>query len=364
MIEIDRIFLLIEAAPRLLLKLSRRLFDDVEEQRQFVESLIEPRPIHPCILWCGDRPNPLPFAVESSRPEQPAWVDRLPLDAQPGKHPLHDQGAYYCLDYASVLAASVTQAIPESVHRVVDLCASPGGKSLFVWRSLQPDWLLSNEVVGKRLAPLIANLKRCGFARLQIKSSAIASRPEFDRPNAEVSDPQSPQISVASQDLAVLAEHLPESMDVAIVDAPCTGQSLLAKGGKAVGCFHPVNINKNANRQKRIVANAVQLLRPGGYLAYMTCAFSPEENEAVITWLLKKHPTLRPLPVSHLAAFQSKRAEFPCYRFWPQSGIGAGGFSCLLQQTGEERSPSRPDPLSDQLIEQLNIRPIYFQGTS
>lgn len=332
-----------ETFPRLLVKLSRRLFDEPAEQHELIKALIDPQPIHPCILWCGDRHTPLPFEVIPSRPEQPIWVDRLPLKAQPGKHPLHEQGAYYCLDYSSVLAASVTQAIPEPVDRVVDLCASPGGKSLWAWRSLQPHWLLSNEVIGKRLAPLISNLKRCGSQRILAEPGIIP-----------------PKMSVASQDPAALAEHFSALIDVAIVDAPCTGQSLLAKGGKAVGCFHPVNINKNANRQKRIVANAVPLLRAGGYLAYMTCAFSPEENESVITWLLKKHPTLEPIPVPHLAAFQSRLVDFPCYRFWPQSGIGAGGFSCLLRQTVEERSPSPPELPSDSVLEQLNIRPVYF----
>ena len=75
-----------------------------------------------------------------------------------------------------------------------------------------------------------------------------------------------------------------------IVDAPCTGQSLLAKGDKALGCFHPVSINKSASRQKRIMANAAQTVAGGGYLAYMTCTFSTEENEQVGEWLMKQFP--------------------------------------------------------------------------
>lgn len=320
-------------------------------------ALIDPQPLHPCVLWCSDRPQPPPFRVEPPRPEQPLWVDRLSLDAQPGKHPLHDQGAYYCLDYGSVLAASVMQTISKPVGRVLDVCASPGGKSLFAWRSLQPNWLLSNDVIGKRLAPLIANLKRCGV----YAHSWAQQQPEKANPL------QTSRISVASQDPAMLAQYLAAQIDVVIVDAPCTGQSLLAKGSKAEGCFHPVTINKNANRQKRIVANAASLLRPGGYLAYMTCAYSPEENEAVISWLLKKNPVLKPVAVPHLKLFQSHQADFPCYRFWPQSGLGAGGYSCLLQHTGLPQQPQGTDMSSDDIarceiseaiIERLDIRPI------
>lgn len=289
----------------MLLKLSRRLFDDPIEQGAFVDALVNPKPLHPCILWCRDRLSPSPFATEPPRPEQPEGVDRLSLDAQPGKHPLHDQGYYYCLDYSSVIAASVIQAVPQPVRMVVDMCAAPGGKSVFAWRSLHPDVLLSNEVIGKRKAPLIANLKRCRVN------------------NAHV----------LSLDSATLAEKLPKSADLVIVDAPCTGQSLLAKGGKAPGCFHPVNINKNANRQKRILANSAQIVAPQGYLAYMTCAFSPDENEAVTTWLMKQFLAFQPVAVPMLQHLQSHLSQFPSYRIWPQSGIGAGGFAALFQNT-------------------------------
>ncbi len=42
------------------------------------------------------------------------------------------------------------------------------------------------------------------------------------------------------------------------VDAPCTGQSLLAKGGKASRYFYPTTINKSANKQKNIIANSAK----------------------------------------------------------------------------------------------------------
>jgi 16S rRNA C967 or C1407 C5-methylase (RsmB/RsmF family) len=122
-------------------------------------------------------------------------------------------------------------------------------------------------------------------------------------------------------------------MPVVIVDAPCSGQSLLAKGAKAPGCFHPVTINKNANRQKRILANAAQLVAPQGYLAYMTCTYSVEENEQVIEWLLERFPRLRPVVIPHLATHQSSLSSLPCYRLWPQTGLGAGAFTILLQNT-------------------------------
>jgi 16S rRNA C967 or C1407 C5-methylase (RsmB/RsmF family) len=331
---------------RLLRKLSRRLFSEEADQAAFVHALTQPQPLHPCILWCGDRPSSLPFSVEPHRPEQPAFVDRLPLDAQPGKHPLHNEGDYYCLDYSSVMSASVLLAVPRPVNVVVDMCASPGGKSLFAWRSLRPSILLSNEVIGKRTAALISNLKRCGARRVE---------------GTQVRETRAIALSL---DSSVLAEKIPGLADVVMVDAPCTGQSLLAKGGKAEGCFHPVTINRNANRQKRILANSAQLVAPQGYLAYMTCAYSPEENEGVMEWLLKQCPEFVPVEVPSLANFQSPLSDRPCYRVWPQSSIGAGGFTVLLHNTRPGTLPPPSDGSPDIFLTLPTARPIERRSIS
>ena len=126
---------------------------------------------------------------------------------------------------------------------------------------------------------------------------------------------------------------MPKSSDLVIVDAPCSGQSLLAKGEKAPGCFHPTNINKNANRQKRIIANSAQIVAPQGYLAYMTCTYSPEENEQVCEWLLERFPQFKLVEVKHLKNYQSHLTTMPCYRMFPQSGLGAGAFAALFRNT-------------------------------
>lgn len=291
----------------LLLKLSRRLFKDPDEQERFVKALTHPQPFHPCILWCQDLPEFSPFEVKIPLPWQPGFIDRLALGEKPGQHPLHEKGYFYCLDFSSVFAASTLLTIPDSVNLVFDMCAAPGGKSVFAWKVLYPDLLISNEVIGKRLGMLISNLKRC-----QIKPSVVVSR-----------------------DSSVLAEIMPLSSHLVIVDAPCTGQSLIAKGEKAPGCFHPTAINKSANRQKRIIANSAQIVAPQGYLAYMTCTYSPEENEQVCEWLLERFPQFLAVEISHLKDYQSHLITMPCYRMFPQDGLGAGAFTVLLKNTDE-----------------------------
>ncbi|MFN6464099.1 MAG: RsmB/NOP family class I SAM-dependent RNA methyltransferase [Nostoc sp. DedVER02] len=297
-----------EKPSNLLLKVSRRLFANLDEQEKFIEALINPQPFSPSILWCQQKPEISPLAIETPTYWQPQFIDRLSLGEKPGQHPLHQQGYFYCLDFSSVFAATTLLAIPESVPLVFDMCAAPGGKSIFAWKALQPDLLISNEVIGKRLGMLISNLKRC-----QISPSVVVNR-----------------------DSSIFAEMFPCSSNLVIVDAPCTGQSLLAKGEKAPGCFHPSAINKSANRQKRIIANSAKLVSPKGYLAYMTCTYSPEENEQVCEWLLARFPQFQAMEISNLAKYQSHLTTIPCYRMFPQDRLGAGAFTVLFQNTNED----------------------------
>ena len=298
----------------LLQKLSQKLFEELEDQEKFIKSLVQPQSFHPCILWCRQKPATLPFTVEPPLAWQPPFIDRLPHRTKPGKDPLHNNGYFYCLDFSSVFAASVVLTISQPINLVLDMCAAPGGKSIFSWQALHPKLLLSNEVIKKRTGILITNLKRC-----QIQPAVVFSL-----------------------DSQLLAKLIPKTLQLVLVDAPCSGQSLLAKGGKAPGCFHPVSIKKNVNRQKRILANSAQLVAPQGYLAYMTCTYSPEENEGVSEWFIKNFPTFQPLVVPPLAAYQSHLTVLPSYRMWPQSGLGAGAFTILFQNTEEGEANSLP----------------------
>nr|WP_248277870.1 RsmB/NOP family class I SAM-dependent RNA methyltransferase [Brasilonema sp. UFV-L1] len=303
--------MMIEKASNLLLKLSRRLFEDSDKQERFVEALINPKSFQPCILWCQEKPESSPFSVETPTIWQPQFIDRLSFGEKPGQHPQHKQGYFYCLDFSSVFAASILLTIPSPVKLVFDMCAAPGGKSVFAWKSLQPELLISNEVIGKRLGMLISNLKRCHVS----------------------------PCAVVTKDSSLFAQMIPLSSDLVIVDAPCTGQSLLAKGEKAPGCFHPTAINKSANRQKRIVANSASIVAPQGYLAYMTCTYSPEENEEVCEWFLERFPQFHAVEIGHLQTYQSHLTSVPCYRMFPQDRLGAGAFTVLFKniEAGERK---------------------------
>lgn len=299
-------------------KLAADLFVSPAERDAFVQSLVAPPTFDTAVLWLDERPTKLPFPTRRMGSWQPEFVDCVAIDHRPGQHILHQQGAYYCLDVSSVFAACVLEAMATHPHRVMDLCASPGGKIVFAWRRFRPEVLVANEVIGKRTAALISNFRRC-----RIRPSVVLTR-----------------------DSSILAETCTGAVDLVIVDAPCSGQSLIARGKPSPGCFHPATINRNANRQRRILACASRIVAPGGYLAYLTCTYARKENENNAAWLMKQAPHFRPVAVEKLAGFLSNLADFPCYRLWPQQAIGAGAFAVLLQnQSSGPRHPLRLEPL-------------------
>ncbi len=273
---------------------------------QFVDAMLAGESKAPAIVWLQPRPEQPLFPVIPPASWQPAYVDRVSHEAMAGRHELHQQGHYYCLDFSSVFETVALNSLrPGGI--VFDLCASPGGKSILASRQLQPKLLVSSEVIGKRTAQLIVNLSRCKI------------------PNAVV----------VRNDSAIFAQNLPDLCDLVMVDAPCSGQSLPAKGIPNPGCFHRINIDRNAKRQRRILANAVHTLGPGGALLYTTCTFAQQENEKNVEWLCKNFD-LQTCEVPELADFRSELSSEYCYRLWPFQGFGAGGFTALLRDKREK----------------------------
>lgn len=289
---------------KLMLKQAYALFDDEEERSAFIEALQRGDSREQAIIILEDRPEIRTFPRLAPTPWQPEFVERIAEDFRPGKHPSHEKGAYYCLDLSSVFCASAMLAIPGPIERALDLCAAPGGKAIFAWRAHRPEFLACNEAIRKRAGTLIANLERC-----KVTSSVVWS-----------ADP------------SVWARKFPECFDLLLVDAPCSGQSLIAKGDEAEGCWSEQMIDMCVGRQRRILGNGVKTLRPGGHLVYSTCTYAKQENEKVVAWLLEQFPDLEAVEVPHLAAFRSRFGEFPTYRLFPHQGIGAGGFVALIRR--------------------------------
>ena len=247
----------------------------------------------------------LPFECEHG--EQYPWLPGrvyIPApSAAPTKHPDYAAGLYYALDLSSCWESVPLTALPEPPARSLDLCAAPGGKTMLLAAHYPLADHTANEVNAARRGILRQNVQLCGL------------------PNTQVTGLRPDQWATGG------AQY-----DLLLVDAPCSGQSLLCKGIKNPGCLGPNMVQGNAKRQRGILLAAVQCVRPGGHILYSTCTYDPEENEKVISYILRRVPGWVAVEVPQLTPYRSKLCDFPAYRLLPHHAAGAGGFCCLLQR--------------------------------
>ena len=249
----------------------------------------------------GERPA-LPF-VGQPVPWEPEGFYYDP-EARPGLHVYHEAGVYY-LQEASAMAP-VSLLDPQPGERVCDLCAAPGGKTTQIaGRMLGRGFLLCNEINPKRAKILSRNIERMAV------------------PNALVTN-EHPE---------TLAQRFPGFFDRVLVDAPCSGEGMFRKEEAAVTDWSEETVAMCARRQGEILSSAAKLVRPGGYLVYSTCTFSPAEDEGAVSAFLEAHPEFTPEPVE---APWFTPGENGSYRMWPHKLLGEGHFAAVLRKTGGE----------------------------
>lgn len=234
-----------------------------------------------------------------------------PDDWQASKDPLYYAGLYYLQEPSAMTPASCLPVEPGD--RVLDLCAAPGGKATELGARLKGRGLLwANDISASRARALLKNLELWGI----------------------------PNICVTGETPERLAQALPEFFDKILVDAPCSGEGMFRKEPEMVKDWMEKGPAYYAPIQREILLQAASMLRPGGYLLYSTCTFSPEEDEANAEFLLENVPELSLVP---LPIFEGASPGFGLpgvLRLFPHKINGEGHFLALFQKK------ERPDAVS------------------
>ncbi len=233
-----------------------------------------------------------------------------------GNHPYHHSGMLYVQEPAAMVPVESIEINPS--WKVLDLCAAPGGKSSQIKNKLGENGVLvSNEIVPSRCKILTGNIERMGF------KNAITTC-------------MSPQ---------KIAKEFPETFDMIMVDAPCSGEGMFRKDDTAIAEWSPENVKMCAERQTEILDCAVKMLKSGGYIVYSTCTFSLEENEMTIDAFLERHPEFELVPASQRVQentadgihFKGCKCENIHYtrRCYSHKTKGEGQFVAVLHNTNE-----------------------------
>jgi 16S rRNA C967 or C1407 C5-methylase (RsmB/RsmF family)/NOL1/NOP2/fmu family ribosome biogenesis protein len=230
--------------------------------------------------------------------------------------PLFHAGSYYVQEASSMFIEQAfltvianASASARKPLTVLDLCAAPGGKSTHLLALLpEGSLLVGNEVIRSRSAILAENMTKWGRADHIVTNNDPG---DFGK--------------------------LGPVFDVILADLPCSGEGMFRKDSAGRSQWSIDSVKLCASRQKRIILDVWNALRPGGWLVYSTCTFNAEENEDNVCELAEKlRAEIVPIPVKREWNITGAlRHNISAYRFLPHRTRGEGFFLALMRKSEE-----------------------------
>lgn len=229
-----------------------------------------------------------------------------------------NNGSIYLQNAASFIPPIVLN--PQEGEKILDICAAPGGKASHIAALGNNNielWVNDNS--RPRLLKMQNNLTRLNVNVYKTTLFAI-NRLTKELPN--------------------------EYFNKVILDAPCSGEGMMdINSPKDFEHWSVAHIKRLQSLQKQAVLAAWQLLKPGGLLVYSTCTMAPEENEAIIDYLLRKQPNanLKPIKIdlpnriSALKSWNDKKFKndlSACVRLAPSTNIEAFFVTAVQKNSG------------------------------
>lgn len=267
-------------------------------------------------------------AFEASEPEIDRERVAFPPDAYvsreeyPGSLACHHSGAIYVQDISAMSTVYAVKAGEGDC--VLDSCSAPGGKTTQLAAMVgESGIVVANEYEKKRCRILQGNVERMGC-----KNTVVCNL-----------------------DTAILAEKYPDTFDIVLCDAPCSGEGMFRKNPRAVEEWSEENVKMCAERQREILTNVAKCVKDGGSLLYSTCTFSLEENEENVAWFLDTHPDFyladaeKELVRNTADGIMIENCRYDmkkCRRIYPHKSQGEGQFIAVLKKNEN----TAPDELS------------------
>ena len=171
------------------------------------------------------------------------------------------RGSIQVQDVSSMLAGEIA-GVKEGDY-VIDLCAAPGGKALYLADKLHG----TGRVDARDLSQTKTDLIRDNALRQNFLN-----------------------VVVTEKDATQLDGESLEKADIVLADVPCSGLGVM---GKKKDIKYKLNLGKIRDLvglQRKILEQASTYVKPGGTLIYSTCTIGKEENLENVQWFTEHYP--------------------------------------------------------------------------
>jgi 16S rRNA C967 or C1407 C5-methylase (RsmB/RsmF family) len=183
------------------------------------------------------------------------WPPHIPL-----KTPLpgFEEKLIYAMNASSLLPVLALDPQPGDV--ILDACAAPGGKSMFIADLLDR----RGHMVANDNSPDRRNRMRQLFDTYGYTEG----------------------IEVWARKAETIFKDYPNHFDKILLDAPCSSEKHVFQNPRELKKWSPNRIKALQQRQYALISGLLLALKPGGRLVYSTCAITPAENEGVVGRIL------------------------------------------------------------------------------
>ncbi|MGB7983154.1 MAG: transcription antitermination factor NusB, partial [Candidatus Nanopelagicales bacterium] len=253
----------------------------------------------------GDLLDQLQDAGVTSRP---GALSRLAVRVQavnPGSLPQVATGAAGVQDEGSQVVALILADAPiEGPDSYwLDMCAGPGGKAA----------VLAGQVAGRggTLRAVELHPHRADLVRASL-------RPIRGRHEVQVADATRADIGTG--------------YDRVLLDAPCTGLGALRRRPEARWRRSAEDLAELTDLQRRLLARALTVVRPGGLVLYVTCSAHLAETDAVVATAERSGGTVLPLAEVPGLDLPDDALAGPFLRLWPAAHDTDGMFAALIRR--------------------------------
>jgi 16S rRNA (cytosine1407-C5)-methyltransferase len=229
----------------------------------------------------------------------------------------HLMGAFYIQEASSMLPPELFDYDPARPELVLDLAASPGGKTTHLVDKMGDRGLvIANDASRSRIQALRLALERWGAV-----NAAVTCQPG-----------------------EMFGTWFPGVFDKVLIDAPCSMEGLRTAESHPMRTVTGRERESLANRQVRLLISALRSVRTGGQVVYSTCTLAPEEDEAVLLAIKKRFGSAltivkAPLAMDAPALILPEAVGFPeiahALRIWPHLYNTAGFFAALIRKNSD-----------------------------